>query len=68
MKLIGTRLLAAAAMFGALSAAGADWETCGRLGSVAATYSLEHVGATTHTYTWKDFKGRYEKHFGMLSL
>jgi adenosine kinase len=49
-------------------AAGADWETCGRLGSVAATYSLEHVGATTHTYSWKDFKSRYEKHFGTLSL
>ena len=42
-------------------AAGADWEICGRLGSVAATYSLEHLGATTHTYTWKDFKARYEK-------
>jgi adenosine kinase len=49
-------------------AVGADWETCGRLGSVAATYALEHVGATSHAYTWKDFKGRYEAHFGPLSL
>jgi adenosine kinase len=49
-------------------AAGASWEVCGRLGSVAATYVLEHLGGTSHTYTWDEFKARYEKHFGPLSL
>ncbi len=49
-------------------AANADWETCGRLGSVAATYALEHVGGQSHAYTWADFKARYESHFGKLSI
>jgi len=49
-------------------AAGAGWEVAGRLGSVAATYALEHVGAQSHAYTWQDFVGRYEQHFGALKL
>ncbi len=49
-------------------AVGADWETCGRLGSVAATYALEHVGGQSHTFTWDEFKARYEAHFGPLQL
>lgn len=49
-------------------AVGADWETCGRLGSVAATYALECVGGQSHTYTWKQFKARYEAHFGPLTI
>ena len=49
-------------------AANADWETCGRLGSVAATYALEHVGGQSHAYTWADFKARYESHFGNLEI
>ena len=48
--------------------AGADLETCGRLGSVAATYCLEHLGGTSHTYTADHFAARYEQHFGPLSL
>ena len=47
---------------------GADWQTCGRLGSVAATYALEHVGGMSHTYTWHAFKARYEANFGALSM
>ena len=47
-------------------ALGADWETCGRLGSVAAAYALEHVGGSSHTYSWPEFKARYERHFGPL--
>ncbi len=47
-------------------AMGADWETCGRLGSVAAAYALEHVGGTSHAYSWTEFKARYEQHFGPL--
>lgn len=49
-------------------ASNADWETCGRMGSVAATYALEHVGGQSHTYTWQDFKERYETHFGTLNM
>jgi adenosine kinase len=45
----------------------ADWETCGRLGSVAATYALECVGGQSHSYTWDQFKSRYEAHFGPLN-
>ncbi|MCL5996386.1 MAG: carbohydrate kinase family protein [Chloroflexi bacterium] len=47
---------------------GATWETCGRLGSVAATYALEHVGGQSHAYTWQDFKARYEAYFGTLEI
>jgi len=49
-------------------AVGADWETCGRLGSVAATYALEHVGGQSHAFTWAEFKARYVAHFGPLNL
>lgn len=49
-------------------AVGADWETCGRMGSVAATYCLEHVGGQSHSYTWIDFKRRYEVNFGALRI
>ncbi|MGE0041581.1 MAG: carbohydrate kinase family protein, partial [Vicinamibacterales bacterium] len=44
----------------------APYETCARLGSVAATYALEHLGGTSHAYTWKEFTERYAKHFGKL--
>jgi adenosine kinase len=49
-------------------AAGATDEVCGQLGSLAATYALEHLGGTSHSYTWKEFVKRYESHFGKLSL
>lgn len=41
-------------------------EVCARMGSVAATYCLEHLGGTAHAYTWKEFTARYEKHFGPM--
>ncbi|MCL4811644.1 MAG: carbohydrate kinase family protein [Vicinamibacteraceae bacterium] len=47
-------------------ALGADLATCGRLGSVAATYALEHVGAQSHAFTWDEFRGRFERVFGPL--
>jgi adenosine kinase len=47
-------------------AMGAPYGICGRLGSVAATYALEHLGGTSHAYTWKEFTARYEQHFGEL--
>ena len=45
-------------------AIGASYDVCARLGSVAATYALEHLGGTSHSYTAKEFVSRYEKHFG----
>jgi adenosine kinase len=45
---------------------GADYTTCARLGSVAATYALEHLGGQSHAYTWPEFRARYESHFGTL--
>jgi adenosine kinase len=47
---------------------GASFEVCGRIGSVAATYALEHLGGTSHSYTWAEFTKRYEAHFGALTL
>jgi adenosine kinase len=38
-----------------------------RLGSVAATYALEHLGGQSHAYTWNEFRKRYEEHFGQLT-
>ena len=49
-------------------AVGADYEVCGRLGSVAAAYVLEHLGGQSHAYTWDQFKARYQEHFGALAL
>ena len=45
-------------------ALGAAYETCAPLGSVAATYALEHLGGKSHAYTWGEFIGRYEESFG----
>jgi adenosine kinase len=47
-------------------AVGLPYPTCAKLGSVAATYALEHLGGTYHAYTWAEFKERYEQHFGKL--
>ncbi len=44
------------------------YEVCARLGSVAATYALEHLGGLSHSYTWSEFRARYEQHFGALTL
>jgi adenosine kinase len=44
----------------------APLDTCCRLGSVAATYALEHLGGQSHAYTWEEFRGRYGSHFGVL--
>ncbi|MCA1586575.1 MAG: carbohydrate kinase family protein [Acidobacteria bacterium] len=44
----------------------ASYETCARIGSVAATYALEHLGGTSHAYSWAEFERRYTQHFGAL--
>ena len=49
-------------------AVGAPYDVCARLGSVAATYALEHLGGQSHAYTWDEFKARYELHFGALAV
>src|SRR5262249_2989550 len=49
-------------------AMGAPYDVCARLGSVAATYVLEHVGGQSHAYTWDEFKTRYEEHYGALEV
>ena len=45
-------------------AADAPYQTCAQLGSVAATYALEHLGGQSHAFTHGEFKARYEEHFG----
>jgi len=49
-------------------AAGAPLETCAQIGSVAATYALEHLGGQSHAYTMEEFEQRYTEHFGALTL
>ncbi len=47
-------------------ALGCDYPVAARLGSVAATYALEHLGGQSHAYTWSEFHQRYEHAFGPL--
>jgi len=49
-------------------AMGAPLEVGARIGSVAATYALEHLGGLSHAYTWAEFKRRYEEHFGPVAV
>jgi len=44
------------------------YEACAKIGSVAATYALEHLGGQSHSYTWDEFRQRYERHFGALTI
>jgi adenosine kinase len=48
-------------------ARGASYRVCAQIGSVAATYALEHLGGQSHAYTWAEFLERYERHFGHAS-
>lgn len=45
---------------------GLDWETCGKLGSLAATYCLETRGPQEHSYTPSEFVARYRQYFDDL--
>jgi adenosine kinase len=42
------------------------YDVSAQLGSVAATYALEHLGGQSHAYTWDEFQTRYAEHFGAL--
>jgi adenosine kinase len=48
-------------------ALGLTYDACAKLGSVAATYALEHLGGQGHAYTWAEFEARYREHFGPLT-
>ncbi len=37
--------------------------TCAQMGSVAATYALEHLGGQGHAYTWDEFRQRYTQNY-----
>jgi hypothetical protein len=39
-------------------------DAAAKIGGVAATYCLEHLGGTYHSYTWDEFEARYRQHFG----
>ncbi|MGB2717906.1 MAG: carbohydrate kinase family protein [Vicinamibacterales bacterium] len=45
-------------------ASGQDYVRCAQLGSVAATYALEHLGGQSHAYTSKEFHERLARYFG----
>jgi len=49
-------------------ALGLPYDACAKIGSVAATYALEHLGGLSHSYTWHEFKQRYQEHFGFLTI
>ena len=42
---------------------GHDYNTCGQVGAVAATYAVERYGTQNHTFTMGEFKNRYEEAF-----
>lgn len=48
-------------------AEGASYVVSAQLGTVAATYALEHVGGQSHSYTRAEFDARYAAHFGAVT-
>lgn len=40
-----------------------DWETCGQMGALAATYCLEHSGPQSHEFSLAEFVIRFRRHF-----
>jgi len=43
---------------------GYDLQMCGQVGSVAATYAVEHYGTQNHRFTITEFTKRYEETYG----
>ncbi|MGE5140247.1 MAG: carbohydrate kinase family protein [Rudaea sp.] len=43
---------------------GLDWETTGRMGSLAATFALEEHGTQNHRYSLDEFISRFGQEFG----
>jgi adenosine kinase len=44
-------------------ALGLDWTLAARLGSLAATYTLEEQGPQSHRYTPAEFVARFRQHY-----
>jgi adenosine kinase len=42
---------------------GLGWDTCGKMGALAAVYCLETRGPQEHNYTLAEFVARYREHF-----
>jgi adenosine kinase len=49
-------------------AIGLPYAEAAQIGSVAATYALEHLGGQSHSYTFREFMERYEAHFPPLNI
>jgi adenosine kinase len=49
-------------------ALGLPYAESAQIGSVAATYALEHLGGQSHAYTLREFMARYEEHFDPIKL
>jgi adenosine kinase len=49
-------------------AIGLPYAESAQIGSVAATYALEHLGGQSHAYTFQEFMARYEEHFEPFKL
>lgn len=43
---------------------GYDLAACGKMGSVAAVYTVEKYGTVTHHYTKEEFAARYQENYG----
>ena len=44
--------------------AGADLQTAGKIGALAATYCLEAAGTQVQSYSREDFLSRWESEYG----
>ncbi|MEI7648831.1 MAG: carbohydrate kinase family protein [Methanomicrobiales archaeon] len=42
--------------------------TCCKIGTVTASFVVEHVGCQTHLPDWNAMKERYQQHFGTLDM
>ncbi|MFN7980824.1 MAG: carbohydrate kinase family protein [Vicinamibacterales bacterium] len=49
-------------------ALGLGYVVAAQIGSVAATYALEHLGGQSHAYSLQEFSDRYNQHFPALTL
>ena len=49
-------------------APGKSFKESAQLGTVAATYALEHLGGQSHAYTMKEFGAQYAEHSAAGSL
>ena len=50
---------------------GLDWDICGKMGALSATYCLEVMGTQEHKYTSQEFVSRFREHFidgGVLDI